>query len=30
MITVVATFKLEKPMTPAEGRSIFMSTAPRY
>jgi hypothetical protein len=30
MITVFTTFKLPKPITRAEARSIFLSTAPKY
>ena len=30
MITAFATFKLPKPITREEARSIFMSTAPKY
>jgi hypothetical protein len=30
MITVITTFKLAKPVTRREARSIFLSTAPKY
>ncbi len=30
MITTITTFKLPKPITRDEARSIFMSTAPKY
>ncbi|WP_166303303.1 YdhR family protein [Bradyrhizobium sp. 2S1] len=30
MITAVTTFRLPKPVTPEEARSIFLSTAPIY
>ena len=30
MITVLATFRLPKPMTVDEAKAIFQSTAPRY
>ena len=30
MITVFTTFKLPKPITRAEARNIFLSTAPKY
>jgi hypothetical protein len=30
MITVMATFKLPRPLTRDEARQIFLSTAPRY
>lgn len=30
MITVIAKFKLPKPITREEARSIFLSTAPKY
>ena len=30
MITVIATYHLPKPITRAEARSIFLSTAPKY
>lgn len=30
MITTITTFKLPKPLTRVEARSIFMSTAPKY
>ena len=30
MITVITNFKLPKPITKEEARSIFLSTAPKY
>ena len=30
MITVIAQFKLPQPMTRAQAREVFLSTAPRY
>jgi hypothetical protein len=30
MITVITTFRLPKPITREEARSIFLSTAPKY
>jgi len=30
MVTVIATYQLPKPITRAEARGIFLSTAPKY
>ncbi|MBI5279557.1 MAG: YdhR family protein [Burkholderiales bacterium] len=30
MISTLTTFKLPKPLTPDEARSVFLSTAPKY
>ena len=30
MITVITTFRLPRPIAPAEARAIFLSTAPKY